>query len=46
MDVPTVYHFDGYLDELFIFKGRALTTGELDQIYNSGSGLPLSSWSF
>lgn len=45
-DGPGVYNFNGLLDELFIFKGRALTTSELDEIYNSGSGSLPSTWSF
>jgi len=36
--------WDGIIDELAFWNGRALTLTDIGLIYNSGSGLPYSSW--
>jgi len=34
-----LWHFDGIIDELGVWD-RALTKGEVDELYNAGSGIP------
>ena len=36
--------WNGYIDELTFWSGRALTQGDVSTLYNSGSGLAFSSW--
>lgn len=33
------YYFDGLIDEVMMWRGRAFTEEELDDLYNSGTGL-------
>ena len=38
-------YFDGRLDE-FGFWSKVLTSGEISDLYNSGSGIPFAEWTF